>query len=880
MIKKHIQPFKSLFRNDSIRAGHSLIIKLILMLVIMMVTSTHASAASALKLFYNNQNVTYTGQKVTYKLNASTLNSSSYPGIIIDGTSLMPGYDVFSKKSLGVTYAYDKSTGEIRLAKNGLEVKMTVGSQTAYINGVETTCSLAPMLVKYGTAKVEKLMIPARFASESLGFTYSWNSSTSTATLTTSTNTPLTLFYDNKLTIYTGTQGTASVNGKKINLSETPSIIINNTAMINAWKVFANSSIKATYKFSQSTGTLVLKKDKNEVVLTLGSKTAMVNGKAMKMSEAPRLLENKTSNKTYVIVPGQSVATYLGYSYSWNSSAKRSVITTKIVVTPPELDGDDVTPLNPEKTYISYSLMTAMESEWNVLQKSISTSLNGSGATLGSILNITQMNNASSVEDVYAITSSAPFGTVSSAISGDNTLTIQMPNIISEYKTYAMNTGMVNQVNTSYDAASNATTATVYLAAQNAKYDLTLSGDNMTLYLHVYKNMIRSVEAGYKSNYDTISVIGASGLDPVITEDATHVYLDFNNTINGVGQQSNTFSDGYCMSDMTIGNLSDTSTRITVTKTKSSDYVINKTGNQFLISFYDETITNFSLLIKLPAGIDTNAITNQDLYHSRTIKITLPGDQRQFLAENPILNTNNVITNISAELNSAGNTDILIRTSRIQGYRYSVKDGNLNVLIGKPSSIYDKIIVLDAGHGGHDPGALKGSYSEKNLNYKIIVDYAADYFNSANSDIKAYWTRSDDSFVELDDRAAFADEVGADLFVSLHMNIASSSSAKGMEVYYSSYNNTPVDSGLTSEKLAAVFASNISSELGITNRGAKNSIFVVVKKNTVPSVLIELGFLSNPTDFANITNPVFQQNAAQAIFDASNYIFKQYPTGR
>ena len=165
------------------------------------------------------------------------------------------------------------------------------------------------------------------------------------------------------------------------------------------------------------------------------------------------------------------------------------------------------------------------------------------------------------------------------------------------------------------------------------------------------------------------------------------------------------------------------------------------------------------------------------------------------------------------------------------------------------------------------------------MNYAILYTCAKKYFDSSTSNVKAYWTRYNDTFISLDDRAAYASAVGADLFVSLHMNSATSS-ASGTEVYYSTNNNATLQNGLNSNSMASVYLSNIVSVFASKNRGVKSANYVVIKKNTVPAILIELGFISNDGDRAKLVDPTMQDSVAKTIYDTTESVFEKYPTGR
>ena len=843
--------------------------KTVLAFIIVLMSAMTVNAASGLKLNYNNKTVNYTGQKVTYKYNGKAINKNSRPGIIKNGISLVSAYDIFTNNAMGTKYSYSSKSGVVTIKKGSNEVKMTVNSKTAYVNGVKKTASLAPVLVKYpaGSAKV---LVPARFVFESLGYSYNWQSNISTATIKSPAKTPekkgLNLYYDNKWVNYTGTQGAVTINGKKLPMTM-PSIIINDTAMVHAWRVFTYSSIKASYNYDRSTDKVTLEKGDTKIVMTLGSKKALVNGTEKTMSEAPRLVKSKELNNSYVMVPGESVTTFLGCGYQWNYQTKSSEITKP------------TTPQKPDKTYVKYDLLPSITSEYNSVKNIDKTNINGTNFTTSSIRSISHDQSYYKNKDVYVINADRPLGNITSTYKNDSTISINLENTNATNTTYIMDDGMLSQIRANYDSTKNSTTLDLSLLASKGKYDLSLSEDKCTLYVNIYYNYVSSLEAGYKLGNDTISISSLTMLNPVITEDATHIYLDFNNTINGIGVEEKEIKDGLFLKGLSVTSKTEDSTKIAITKTNGSKYVVSNTDNQYTISLFDDKLSDYSLTIRKPTCINQSKITDEDMYYNNQFKIILPGDHVQFLKENPIVKNNSVITSVSHSL-KGGNTEILVKTKKLQGYKITVLNDTINVEVGNPKDIYSKIVVLDAGHGGKDPGASYGGYSEKNLNYAILYKYAKNYFNSDSSDIKAYWTRHNDTFITLDDRAAYAKKVGADLFISLHMNSAGASSANGIEVYHSSKNTSKTKSGLTSPKLASTFVSRLSSNLGLKSRGAKDSAFAVVKKNTVPAILIELGFMTNTNDLNKLKNPTFQNKAAKAIYDSTKYVFDTYPTGR
>ena len=209
----------------------------------------------------------------------------------------------------------------------------------------------------------------------------------------------------------------------------------------------------------------------------------------------------------------------------------------------------------------------------------------------------------------------------------------------------------------------------------------------------------------------------------------------------------------------------------------------------------------------------------------------------------------------------------------------SVLAKNIGVMESMDQVRENKVIVLDAGHGGKDSGAVHNGYQDKNFNLTILYKKMKQYFTNSSS-IKAYWTRANDTFVNLYERPKISAKANADIFISLHMNSASSSSAKGLEVYYSKINKSKGPSGLTSEEMADFFQDSLISKIGCYDRGYKSAEYVVAKYNTVPAILIELGFMSNSTDLARLKDSQKQQKAAKALYDTIKELFEEYPTGR
>ena len=165
-------------------------------------------------------------------------------------------------------------------------------------------------------------------------------------------------------------------------------------------------------------------------------------------------------------------------------------------------------------------------------------------------------------------------------------------------------------------------------------------------------------------------------------------------------------------------------------------------------------------------------------------------------------------------------------------------------------------ICIDAGHGGHDPGAVAGSVQEKTIALSI-ARAVGNLLSSAGAEVS--YTRKTDVFVSLGERAESANRVAADLFLSIHCNSSNSLSANGVETLV--YGMDGVSDALGNE-----IALDLSEKLNLRNRGVKvRRDLVVLNSTNMPAILVETAFLSNEADRKKLLS--YQQEFANSIAD-------------
>lgn len=155
-----------------------------------------------------------------------------------------------------------------------------------------------------------------------------------------------------------------------------------------------------------------------------------------------------------------------------------------------------------------------------------------------------------------------------------------------------------------------------------------------------------------------------------------------------------------------------------------------------------------------------------------------------------------------------------------------------------------KKIVLDAGHGGRDAGAVGNGLQEKNLTLKI-VQRVKEILEKSYKDVQVLLTRNSDVFIELSQRASYANNAKANLFVSVHINSASAS-AQGFETFI--YSET--SSATTKSYQKKIHDAIMKRAPYFTNRGTKSANYQVLRSTKMPAILTESGFISNSNDSA------------------------------
>lgn len=183
-------------------------------------------------------------------------------------------------------------------------------------------------------------------------------------------------------------------------------------------------------------------------------------------------------------------------------------------------------------------------------------------------------------------------------------------------------------------------------------------------------------------------------------------------------------------------------------------------------------------------------------------------------------------------------------------------------VIKKPTGV--KRIVIDAGHGGTDYGAIRNGINEKDITLDVSKRVEA---LLKKQGYQVTMTRTNDIYVSLADRVAISEKVAPDIFVSIHVNSSTRPEITGIETHY--YHQESLN-------LAQTVHSSFASAIKSNNRGLFKSKFYVINHTTSPAILIEIGFISNDNERAQLVSDKRKQDTAKSIVEGINNYFKQH----
>ena len=258
------------------------------------------------------------------------------------------------------------------------------------------------------------------------------------------------------------------------------------------------------------------------------------------------------------------------------------------------------------------------------------------------------------------------------------------------------------------------------------------------------------------------------------------------------------------------------------------------------------------------------------------IKVTMPADNMDIPFE--LLDVNDVMLEFIQMTTSDNGRNLVANIHVKPGVEVTTGSlSNVQDLIlqftNRDLKYREKLIVIDAGHGGSDPGAISPNLklNEKDVNLEVALETKR-LLESAG--FRVYMTRTGDTYVGLQDRAGVANQLGADLFISIHANAAGRSDLKGVETLYYPSEENPLDFR-NNKYLAEIFQDEMVRTLGAASHriNARDKL-VVLRETKMPAIIVEVGFLTNPDEERLLSTSEYRRLAAQGILNSTIRYFE------
>lgn len=293
-----------------------------------------------------------------------------------------------------------------------------------------------------------------------------------------------------------------------------------------------------------------------------------------------------------------------------------------------------------------------------------------------------------------------------------------------------------------------------------------------------------------------------------------------------------------------------------------------------------EKIGNWCILVKKPAGSSMEwEITENLPYYN--ITFTLSGAKENLHAASVLRMWDNVLyyglpeeeellkefSVLSYEEENGITSEVSMTFDKCYYPEVTEQEEYYVINLKSYHEVYDKIVVLDAGHGGKDPGAGAENYrvAEADITLELLLDLKE--LLETNTDIAVFCTRTEDVYPTLEERANLALGLEADLFISWHCNASTSMKKSGSEVIFNAEQGK--EDTFNSRDFAQCCLDKLVAALGTKDGGLANRQDLhIVRRATMPMVLIETAYLSNANDLEILKDKDKLKDAAYAIYEA------------
>lgn len=682
----------------------------------------------------------------------------------------------------------------------------------------------------------------------------------------------MTLKYDGTAHSYTAEEVSLVVEGKTLTDLPMPPIIFDSYTLVPAREVF--EALGAQVNWLSDLYQVYITYGDTVVMLEIDSKKAYVNGKALDMTIAPKIINDKT------MIPLRFVSESIGMEVSWDSE-KRIAGISKPAATTTTVTTTTTTETTTETTTINAIDISSGGSCAN---------MQGYTSDEYDTVGITSVTKASDSNTMFLANADGEISSVEVTKLSGSMVAVDIKNAknLITYDRYNVNDTNVSSIDISQQSGTEPVTRLLFNLKNEKSFRLYLSSNRRTLGISTGTNEISSVTLEKLIGGDRLTIKGKTTPTVKTTTSTTGDLLTIDITDSVLTCDKGTLAEGRVAGGGSYQQFNTNTVRISIDLKEKAGFTTDVTDTSISLTIstgisasdYDNTSSaggsarydaNLGLILPGAAGIvSAGSVIHTDNYNALNYVLTLNGSLGGILSDNVIDVNDGRIKDIQISVGST-QTTVTFNESRIMAMDVTSNGSDLYIKPLLPKEKYDKIIVLDAGHGGTDVGTgWNNTIYEKDLTLTIL-NKAKAMFDA--SDIKCYATRTTDVYPTFDERTSLADE--GDAFVSIHINSAgTNTTASGTETFCQYPNN--LGNGLTSYILAERVLNHLLTNLGTVDRKVKSNDLKVLRDSHVPATLIEIGFITNASDRAMMTSEDGQNKAAKAVFDAVTELFNEY----
>ena len=645
------------------------------------------------------------------------------------------------------------------------------------------------------------------------------------------------LFYNGKHHAYAAKEVKIEIDGKAMVPKDMPAVIIDGRTMLPMRQIAQELGCEVNW--NEAAKQIYVMRGSDIIVFTVDSKTGYENGKEFTMDVPATIVNDRT------MLPVRALADALHLNIKWDDPNRIVSIQSGDTVVKDE-------PKAPE-----------------------------SGQTTAGILTGIQTPSAKDADQTFTIQADGPMGRYEKTFVDDQKIVLDFYGAKSSLpgEITKTNSDIVTGIRTAtHENNGDSFTRVVFDLSGKKKYEVTQSADKKNITISFGKTTVDKISAVHSQNKDIITIggTGSFGASVAMTADPQKIIVTIPNCQSNLSDKINTDELQYVL-DGKVDTSKGNTVELVLAVEDLVQYSYREENQNLILEIYPTTLKNMRydknanvLFLDKKEKIDTGSVKFEDHYLDGYFDVTLPGDYESDYGYGTYDVKGTVVENIEVST-KGGNTTFRFKQNRISAYEVTDEGDSYAIRVKNPKEVYDKVLLLDAGHGGKDPGTSGNGMQEKNLNLTIAQKIAQ---KLQGSGIKVYMTRDSDVYPENSTRAKTANDI-ADLMVSIHMN-SGPETANGTETLYQVHAN---DNGarLTSKQLAEILQGKVVSATGNTNRGAKLwTDVLILNRTTVPAVIVEVIFITNTGDALKISNPAYQDQVAQAIADGIQEAVK-YP---